>query len=320
MYLEDGETHGNVSNCSSADDIAAKTHGNLDCLMCAPSGELFAAQLTHVPFDGSVGIVPDHIIVYHIDGATDVEKKVCGRVQGSRVRVGAVTLVPAHIETSWRIAGPNRVAHLYVSQAQLDAYCADTFGIEHHPELKDFFNVDDPWLRAFFTMLLSERTPGETTGGETESLLLDLVRHRLIRHLIDNFSSIGIPRSQESKGGSASLRSSVLRRILAFVDEHLCGEIRLRQLASIACQSEDHFIRTFRATVGCTPYQYVLNRRIECAKELLRDSQLSINDVCGRAGFNNSQHFSAAFRRTVGESPRAYRHLVGHPREAEGTH
>jgi AraC family transcriptional regulator len=293
---------------SVAHEIAARTDTVLERVMRARSGELFAAQLLHHALDVELDAIPTHVIAYHIDGSTDVEKRVRGRVKGRHPRIGSLTLIPGGIETGWRIGGANRVAHLYVPQQHLDAYCREDIGIDRKPEVVDFFGVNDAWLGAFFTLLLTEDETGGAAGGEVESLLLDQLRHRLVRHLVENYTTVGRPRAATGAGSDmARLRPGTLRRVFELIDSRLSQDIRLKELAAVACQSVDHFSRSFRDTVGCTPYQYVLRRRVECAKGLLRDTDLQIAAVCERVGFNSVCHFSVAFRRSVGTSPRRFR-------------
>ncbi|GAA3108697.1 hypothetical protein GCM10017600_10730 [Streptosporangium carneum] len=78
-------------------------------------------------------------------------------------------------------------------------------------------------------------------------------------------------------------------------------------LARIAHVSEAHFTRTFRATFGETPHRYLQRRRVERAMSLLRDTDLSVTDICYRVGFGSPGTFSRTFRDIVGRSPRTYR-------------
>ena len=78
-------------------------------------------------------------------------------------------------------------------------------------------------------------------------------------------------------------------------------------LAAIACVSEAHFIRTFHATFGETPYRYLQRRRVERAMWLLRETDRSVTDICLEVGFTSMGSFSWTFRRIVGESPVVYR-------------
>jgi transcriptional regulator GlxA family with amidase domain len=81
-------------------------------------------------------------------------------------------------------------------------------------------------------------------------------------------------------------------------------------LARIACVSEAHFIRTFRATFGETPHRYLQRRRVERSMFLLRETDRSVTDVCFDVGFMSLGTFSRTFREIVGETPSDYR--AGH--------
>src|SRR4030088_2032744 len=78
-------------------------------------------------------------------------------------------------------------------------------------------------------------------------------------------------------------------------------------LARIACVSEAHFIRTFRATFGETPHRYLQRRRVERAMFLLRETDRSVTDVCLDVGFTSLGTFSRTFHEIVNETPVEYR-------------
>ena len=78
-------------------------------------------------------------------------------------------------------------------------------------------------------------------------------------------------------------------------------------LARIACVSEAHFIRTFRATFGETPHRYLQRRRVERSMYLLRETDRSVTEICLDVGFTSLGTFSRTFRDIVGVSPVAYR-------------
>jgi transcriptional regulator GlxA family with amidase domain len=78
-------------------------------------------------------------------------------------------------------------------------------------------------------------------------------------------------------------------------------------MAAIACVSEAHFIRTFRATFGETPHRYLQRRRVERAMFLLRETDRTVTEVCFDVGFTSLGTFSRTFTEIVGKSPTAYR-------------
>jgi AraC-like DNA-binding protein len=81
----------------------------------------------------------------------------------------------------------------------------------------------------------------------------------------------------------------------------------VEQLASAAGVSRAHFCRVFKEAYGETPYQYLMSRRIERAKAMLRARDLSVTEVCLAVGLTSLGSFSTQFRRIVGMSPSEYR-------------
>jgi transcriptional regulator GlxA family with amidase domain len=91
------------------------------------------------------------------------------------------------------------------------------------------------------------------------------------------------------------------------IDRTYAQPLDVPSLAQIACVSEAHFIRSFRATFGETPHRYLQRRRVERAMFLLRETTRSVTDVSFDVGFASLGTFSRTFRDIVGQSPRAYR-------------
>jgi transcriptional regulator GlxA family with amidase domain len=91
------------------------------------------------------------------------------------------------------------------------------------------------------------------------------------------------------------------------MDRTYASPLDIPLLASIACVSEAHFIRIFRATFGETPHRYLQRRRVERAMFLLRETSRSITDISLDVGFESLGTFSRTFSEIVGVSPRAYR-------------
>ena len=98
-----------------------------------------------------------------------------------------------------------------------------------------------------------------------------------------------------------------LRRARDLMDREYERPLDVATLARAALMSTAHFSRQFRATYGETPYAYLMTRRIERAKALLRRGDLSVTDVCFAVGCTSLGSFSARFTELVGETPSRYR-------------
>jgi AraC-like DNA-binding protein len=103
-----------------------------------------------------------------------------------------------------------------------------------------------------------------------------------------------------------------LRRARDFADRHYAEPLSLDALANVAGLSKYHFLRMFRATYGTTPMEYVSQRRIERAQDLLRATNLTVTEVCFAVGFSSLGSFSSRFRRLVGETPGEFQRRYAH--------
>lgn len=98
-----------------------------------------------------------------------------------------------------------------------------------------------------------------------------------------------------------------LCRARQFIDDSYHLPLDLAAISNQACLSRYHFLRLFRDAFETTPHQYLIQRRIERAKELLRGRSLTVTDVCFEVGFESLGSFSSLFRRCVGDAPTSYR-------------
>jgi AraC-like DNA-binding protein len=98
-----------------------------------------------------------------------------------------------------------------------------------------------------------------------------------------------------------------LRRARDLIDREYARPLDVAALARAALMSTAHFSRQFRAAYGETPYAYLMTRRVERAKALLRRGDLSVTEVCLAVGCTSLGSFSARFTELVGATPTAYR-------------
>jgi AraC-like DNA-binding protein len=108
-----------------------------------------------------------------------------------------------------------------------------------------------------------------------------------------------------------------LLRARDLVDSAYAEPLDLEALARAAHVSPRHFSRSFRRTFGETPYQYLLTRRLERARHLLRTTDLRVAEVCLAVGFTSVGSFTSTFRRRVGVSPTAYRREHAGPSDSD---
>ncbi|HKV41304.1 MAG TPA: AraC family transcriptional regulator [Blastocatellia bacterium] len=117
------------------------------------------------------------------------------------------------------------------------------------------------------------------------------------------FHALGL----RSRRAPAAQSAGPLRRVTAWIDEHLDEKISLPTLATMATCSQWHLIRLFNSFLGISPARYVTRRRLEKSRELLSAPGSDITDVALRCGFSSQSHFTRAFVREYGQSPGVYR-------------
>jgi AraC family transcriptional regulator len=98
-----------------------------------------------------------------------------------------------------------------------------------------------------------------------------------------------------------------LQRVRNFIDAHLDEDLSLTVHAEIACLSPHHFSRSFKEAAGVGPQRYVIQRRIERAKTLIRRTNQPLALIAQAAGFAGQSHLTSIFRREMGLTPDRFR-------------
>lgn len=140
-------------------------------------------------------------------------------------------------------------------------------------------------------------------GCSAGRLYADSLATALAVHLVKSYASVE-PVIRNYKGGLPQYK---LRRALEFINDNLAEDLSLASVAAAANSSESHFARLFKQSTGRAPYQYVTERRVECAKHLLATTDLPLTEIALLVGFSSHSHFTAVFRKLTGITPKAYR-------------
>jgi AraC-like DNA-binding protein len=116
--------------------------------------------------------------------------------------------------------------------------------------------------------------------------------------------SIPTESQQEAAGALSAWRA---QRVTAYVDTHLSGSIRVRDLAQLVGLSNSYFCHAFKRRYGLTVHVYLTCRRIEMAQRLMLTTSESLSEIALSCGMSDQAHFTRAFRRIVGETPNRWR-------------
>lgn len=165
-------------------------------------------------------------------------------------------------------------------------------------ELLSEFRTRDPQIESIGMLLLAELKQ-ENLGGR---LYIESLANVLAVHLLRQYAAVK-PHLPIYEGG---LPERQVLHILEYIHEHLDQDIKLADLAQLLGMSQFHFSHLFKQSIGTSPYQYLLQQRVERAKQLLK-TERSIMDIALECGFNSHSHLSKQFRQITGITPTAYR-------------
>jgi len=155
------------------------------------------------------------------------------------------------------------------------------------------------WVMLRLTAVLTD--PAHDTPGYAETLS-EVLAFDLLR------VASGAERRPTDCSG---LSASQLRLVIDYMESHLNEKTTISELAKLVDLTRFHFIRSFKQSAGVPPHQFMIQRRVERAKEMLAERGHSIADVAAGSGFNSSIQLSRAFRRVVGVTPSEFRRNAG---------
>src|SRR5882757_2759878 len=213
-----------------------------------------------------------------------------------RILTHKLTFVPAGHDFcgSQKPRALARTIHIYIDpQGPLTDPGLRFSEIEFKPRL--FFYDRNLWETAL-KLKSQVEDPGPMHPQYAEALGIVLT-HELVR-------INGSARRPVSRGGLACWQQN---RVAAYIEEHVADDIPLATLAELARLSPCHFSRSFKRSFGMPPHRYHANRRIERAKLLLANRELSVTAIALKIGFADTTTFSAAFHRLTGQTPSHYR-------------
>jgi AraC family transcriptional regulator len=167
--------------------------------------------------------------------------------------------------------------------------------LQHPPGV----GADDPVMRALAAAIL----PAFENPDRVSRLFLDHTTLAVAIHLTNAYGGRGLP--HQPKRGGLSHRNE--RRAKEIIEANLGGDVSVAVLAQECRMSAAHFARAFRQSTGIAPHRWLVLRRVEVSKDLLRNSTRAIADIARDCGFSDQSHFTRVFTNVVGVSPGAWR-------------
>lgn len=262
---------------------------------------ILVSQFQHPPGEATCHFSDEHTICLslasrpvrslHIKG---------GKTQTGLYGKGDISITPAKVPLFARWQDEDHFLEIRIASHFVQSVARETLAKNPDQlELFSEFRMRDPQLESI-ALLLRTELQQEHAGSKLyiESLSNVLAVHLLRQHAT---AKLHVPIYE----GGLSQRQ--LLQVLDYINDHLAQEIKLADLAALLDMSQFHFCHLFKQAIATTPYQYLLQQRIERAKQLLRRTDRSIMEIAFECGFNSHSHLSKQFRQLTGMTPTAYR-------------
>lgn len=220
------------------------------------------------------------------------------------IRSGEVAIIPAGSAWTCRSEGEELppMLLLYLRPLFVRSAVREVNFAHHEIDLTPQIGFRDKHICHVAMSLLHELNEANVVGR----LYADSLATGLAIQLVRRYSSL-----KDVHIGHGGMAPHKLRRAIAMIDHHLSdeeeGRVALRAVAQDVHMSYFHFSRAFKQSMGMTATNYIAERRIERAKKMLEETELPISEIALRSGFSSQSHFTTAFRRLAGATPKAFR-------------
>jgi AraC family transcriptional regulator len=255
------------------------------------------------PAEAHVPSLADDMLIVKIGSPLKVERALDGRRNVDMVTVENISLIPRGVPSWWRWEGVSECLHLHI-QPDFCRRLAERMnaGDPARYEFRDLFAANDPLVQNISQALVTEMRAGAPSG----TLYAESLAHAMTVHLLCKYTNVSV-RNKFLETPKGTFPPADMQAVYDYIEEHLAENISLEQLADICHLSAYHFARLFKQKTGYAPYQYVLARRLERAKKLLKATNLTTLEIAQHTGFADQSHLARHFRRSIGVSPVEYR-------------
>ncbi|PZD73253.1 Exoenzyme S synthesis regulatory protein ExsA [Acaryochloris thomasi RCC1774] len=246
------------------------------------------------------GVAQHALLVTMSEGSTHQFTRLGKQVYEGENPAGAFWLASANTSAEWAWKTVDETVAFVIEPSHLQQVAAETECLD--PSSVALRNVAfgrDSQLE-FLAQCCRQEFLRQEIG---DRIYTDSLANIIALHLLRNYCTHK-PLIRECAKGMGNKR---LRNVLEYIDTHLDQEIGLADLAAVAKMSQHHLSPMFKQSTGLPPYRYVLQQRIQRAKQLLKQDSLSITDVALSSGFADQSHLTKHFRKSVGVTPKAYR-------------
>ncbi len=246
---------------------------------------------------------PEHCVTMHSISfalsSTSAERWFDGDRKNEYIRDGTTAIIPAGTlhRSVWQKEAEFMI--VAVDPALLQGFGQEIAAPNDVELIPQFATLQDPLIQGI-VFALKDELYSKGMGG---SLYVEQLTTTLAIHLLKKYC---VKKPHISSYGDG-LPKYKLRQAIDYIHTHIEQDIKLVDLAELVGMSQYYFAHLFKQSMGIAPYQYVIQQRVERAKQLLKYRDVAISDIALACGFANQSHFTKHFRKLTGITPKAYR-------------
>ena len=242
----------------------------------------------------------EHTISFHLKPAKVLEWQFDGSLQSGNMIPKDIFFVGAGVPVKCSWEEEVEVFNLSLTPDFVTQVAEESVHTLRPVEFVSQVGRHDPQIWYIALALKAELEAGYPSG----ELFSEALATALAVHMLKNYNTYRQPIANVTSG----LFPLKLRRVIAYIHDHLQKNLTLSELANVAGLSSHYFRHQFKQSTGLAPYQYLLHCRIEKAKELIMQRQdLTIAQIATQVGFSDQSHLSYHTKRLLGVTPKTIR-------------
>ncbi|WP_433369160.1 helix-turn-helix domain-containing protein [Actinoplanes sp. CA-142083] len=259
--------------------------------------QLYVSTQREEPYRASFDGARSHLVILHVDGPVTVRRGHLGLTRSRTIPPGGLFVHPAGKDLTVELGGRLDTVHAYLTDEALRD------GHDGRPvELAEELGSLDPLLEQLLLALDGVLRSWEPSARTYVDHLGHLLAAQLARR-----HSVRAWAGPDARPRRAGLTDRQLSTVRDLVEARLPEPLPLRVMAAAAGLSVSQFARQFKARTGLSPHQFLIERRVDEACRLLRESPLPIAEVAQRCGFTHQEHLTRVIRAHLHTTPAALR-------------
>lgn len=293
-FLEN-ETHGIVTSAAMHQRVSSDTHR---------WSSLYASAQVESPFQGEFKPVKDQLLVLHRSGPARLETHENGRIRMHEARKGQVHLHPGGAPFNVRLLDPLDTMHVYIRQSVIAEVAAELFDADiDRLEIPSQIMPDD----AIMVSMLETVHSALFEGDVSTSIYIDYLSRAIAVHLLRKYSGQMLKELPQTVGLSADVSKA-----LDYMRANLSNAISLSNVSDALGRSPSYLGRQFRIQLGKAPHAYLIDMRLETAKNMLENTNEQIAAIAVDCGFTHQEHMTRLFKRRYKTTPAVWRKTSRH--------